>query len=159
MFKNEFLFNFLNIYFSTSAACSCSPYGTVDRKTSCSQVTGQCQCLPHVSNRDCSACEPGFLQPTERQGLWTVFELFSLSHSFIDLDKPASLEQILKFVSPDATATLLAPQTVSVISLAANVSVSLGSQVNTVSAVRSTPLDSVRRVANVRCPVILPYQH
>uniref|UniRef100_A0A672Q4G9 Laminin subunit gamma-1 n=1 Tax=Sinocyclocheilus grahami TaxID=75366 RepID=A0A672Q4G9_SINGR len=40
--------------------CSCSPYGTVDRKTTCSQVTGQCQCLPHVINRDCSACEPGF---------------------------------------------------------------------------------------------------
>lgn len=84
-------------------------------------------------------------------GIWVI----SLSHSFIDLDKPASLKQILKFVSPDATATLLAPQTVSVISLAANASVSLGSQVNTVSAVRSTPLDSVRRVANVSCPVIL----
>ncbi|XP_026061619.1 laminin subunit gamma-1 [Carassius auratus] len=41
-------------------ACSCSPYGTVDKKTTCSQVTGQCQCLPHVINRDCSACEPGF---------------------------------------------------------------------------------------------------
>ncbi|XP_030630034.1 laminin subunit gamma-1 [Chanos chanos] len=40
--------------------CSCSPYGTVDRQTSCLQVTGQCQCLPHVTNRDCSACEPGF---------------------------------------------------------------------------------------------------
>uniref|UniRef100_A0A673GN31 Laminin subunit gamma-1 n=1 Tax=Sinocyclocheilus rhinocerous TaxID=307959 RepID=A0A673GN31_9TELE len=40
--------------------CSCSRYGTVDRKTTCSQVTGQCQCLPHVINRDCSACEPGF---------------------------------------------------------------------------------------------------
>lgn len=37
------------------------------------------------------------------------------------------------------------------ISLAASASVSLGSQVNTVSAVRSTSLDSVRRVANVRC--------
>lgn len=40
--------------------CSCSSYGTVDRQTSCLQVTGQCQCLPHVTNRDCSACEPGF---------------------------------------------------------------------------------------------------
>uniref|UniRef100_A0A8C1ST21 Laminin subunit gamma-1-like n=1 Tax=Cyprinus carpio TaxID=7962 RepID=A0A8C1ST21_CYPCA len=40
--------------------CSCSPYGTVDGKTTCSQVTGQCQCLPYVINRDCSACEPGF---------------------------------------------------------------------------------------------------
>uniref|UniRef100_A0A9J8BF91 Laminin, gamma 1 n=1 Tax=Cyprinus carpio carpio TaxID=630221 RepID=A0A9J8BF91_CYPCA len=40
--------------------CSCSPYGTVDKKTTCSQVTGLCQCLPNVINRDCSACEPGF---------------------------------------------------------------------------------------------------
>ncbi|CAB1317552.1 unnamed protein product [Coregonus sp. 'balchen'] len=40
--------------------CSCSPYGTVDRQTSCPQVTGQCQCFPHVTNRDCSTCEPGF---------------------------------------------------------------------------------------------------
>uniref|UniRef100_A0AAY4ABN0 Laminin subunit gamma 1 n=1 Tax=Denticeps clupeoides TaxID=299321 RepID=A0AAY4ABN0_9TELE len=41
-------------------SCSCSPYGTVGRETSCLQVTGQCRCLPHVTNRDCSACEPGF---------------------------------------------------------------------------------------------------
>uniref|UniRef100_A0A6Q2Z0Q9 Laminin subunit gamma-1 n=1 Tax=Esox lucius TaxID=8010 RepID=A0A6Q2Z0Q9_ESOLU len=40
--------------------CSCSPYGTVGRQTSCLQVTGQCTCLPHVTNRDCSACEPGY---------------------------------------------------------------------------------------------------
>ncbi|KAJ8357310.1 hypothetical protein SKAU_G00201040 [Synaphobranchus kaupii] len=41
-------------------SCSCSSFGTVNRQTSCLQVTGQCQCLPHVTNRDCSACEPGF---------------------------------------------------------------------------------------------------
>ncbi|XP_071392229.1 laminin subunit gamma-1-like, partial [Centroberyx affinis] len=40
--------------------CSCSPFGTVDQQTGCSQVTGQCPCLPHVSERDCSACQPGF---------------------------------------------------------------------------------------------------
>ncbi|XP_072544365.1 laminin subunit gamma-1 [Salminus brasiliensis] len=40
--------------------CSCSRYGTVDQQTTCMQVTGQCKCLPHVTNRDCSACEPGF---------------------------------------------------------------------------------------------------
>lgn len=43
-----------------SAACACSPYGTVDRQKTCMQVTGQCKCLPHVTNRDCSACEPGY---------------------------------------------------------------------------------------------------
>uniref|UniRef100_A0A452H759 Laminin subunit gamma-1 n=1 Tax=Gopherus agassizii TaxID=38772 RepID=A0A452H759_9SAUR len=41
-------------------ACSCNPYGTVNQQTSCSQVTGQCECLPRVTERDCSTCEPGF---------------------------------------------------------------------------------------------------
>lgn len=41
-------------------ACSCSEYGTVDRQKTCMQVTGQCECLSHVTNRDCSACEPGY---------------------------------------------------------------------------------------------------
>ncbi|XP_024124421.1 laminin subunit gamma-1 [Oryzias melastigma] len=40
-------------------SCSCSPLGTVDRQTGCSQVTGQCECLPNVAERDCSACQPG----------------------------------------------------------------------------------------------------
>uniref|UniRef100_A0AAV2JVQ6 Laminin subunit gamma-1 n=1 Tax=Knipowitschia caucasica TaxID=637954 RepID=A0AAV2JVQ6_KNICA len=40
--------------------CACSPFGTVDQQTSCSQVTGQCSCLPNIAERDCSACEPGF---------------------------------------------------------------------------------------------------
>uniref|UniRef100_A0A3Q0T4A4 Laminin, gamma 1 n=1 Tax=Amphilophus citrinellus TaxID=61819 RepID=A0A3Q0T4A4_AMPCI len=41
-------------------ACACSPLGTVDQQTSCSRVTGQCECLPNVAERDCSACQPGF---------------------------------------------------------------------------------------------------
>lgn len=41
-------------------ACSCNPYGTVNQQTSCNQVTGQCECLPRVTERDCSTCEPGF---------------------------------------------------------------------------------------------------
>ncbi len=77
--KMSFYLIFLNIYFSTSAACSCSPYGTVDRKTSCSQVTGQCQCLPHVSNRDCSACEPGFYNLQSGKGCERYLSYFSLS--------------------------------------------------------------------------------
>ncbi|XP_017326850.1 laminin subunit gamma-1 [Ictalurus punctatus] len=40
--------------------CSCNRYGTVNGQTACMQVTGQCECLPHVVNRDCSACEPGY---------------------------------------------------------------------------------------------------
>uniref|UniRef100_A0A8C2HI91 Laminin, gamma 1 n=1 Tax=Cyprinus carpio TaxID=7962 RepID=A0A8C2HI91_CYPCA len=48
--------------------CSCSPYGTVDKKTTCSQVTGLCQCLPNVINRDCSACEPGFYNLQSSKG-------------------------------------------------------------------------------------------
>lgn len=40
--------------------CSCSPFGTVNQQKSCNQVTGQCECLPHVTERDCSACVPGF---------------------------------------------------------------------------------------------------
>ncbi|XP_062338515.1 laminin subunit gamma-1 [Osmerus eperlanus] len=49
-------------------ACSCSRYGTVDRQTSCMQVTGQCPCLPHVTNRDCGACEQGFFNLQSGKG-------------------------------------------------------------------------------------------
>ncbi|XP_075996096.1 laminin subunit gamma-1 [Genypterus blacodes] len=48
--------------------CSCSPFGTVDRQTSCSQVTGQCQCLSNVAERDCSACQPGFFNLHSSKG-------------------------------------------------------------------------------------------
>uniref|UniRef100_A0A6I8N883 Laminin subunit gamma-1 n=2 Tax=Ornithorhynchus anatinus TaxID=9258 RepID=A0A6I8N883_ORNAN len=49
-------------------ACSCNPYGTVNQQTSCNQVTGQCECLPHVTERDCSACDPGFFNLQSGQG-------------------------------------------------------------------------------------------
>lgn len=42
------------------AACNCNPYGTANLQRSCNQVTGQCECLSHVTERDCSSCEPGF---------------------------------------------------------------------------------------------------
>ncbi|XP_070602395.1 laminin subunit gamma-1 [Erythrolamprus reginae] len=41
-------------------ACNCNPYGTANLQRSCNQVTGQCECLSHVTERDCSICEPGF---------------------------------------------------------------------------------------------------
>lgn len=72
----------------------------------------------------------------------------SLTETAVHVSLVSTTYRAAKAVN-DATATLLAPQTVSVISLAASASVSLGSQVNTVSAVRSTSLDSVRRVANL----------
>ncbi|KAG9483073.1 hypothetical protein GDO78_009165 [Eleutherodactylus coqui] len=49
-------------------ACSCNSYGTVRSQSSCNQVTGQCECLPHVIERDCSACEPGFFNLLSGQG-------------------------------------------------------------------------------------------
>ncbi|XP_048845494.1 laminin subunit gamma-1 [Brienomyrus brachyistius] len=41
-------------------ACNCSRFGTVNKGTSCLQTTGQCSCLPNVTNRDCSVCNPGY---------------------------------------------------------------------------------------------------
>ncbi|XP_018430707.1 PREDICTED: laminin subunit gamma-1 [Nanorana parkeri] len=41
-------------------ACSCNSFGTVKSQSTCNQVTGQCECLPYVTERDCSACEPGY---------------------------------------------------------------------------------------------------
>ncbi|CAH2311352.1 laminin subunit gamma-1 [Pelobates cultripes] len=41
-------------------ACNCNPYGTVKGKNTCNGLTGQCECLPNVMERDCSACVPGF---------------------------------------------------------------------------------------------------
>uniref|UniRef100_A0A8C6GKJ4 Laminin subunit gamma-1 n=1 Tax=Mus spicilegus TaxID=10103 RepID=A0A8C6GKJ4_MUSSI len=49
-------------------ACACNPYGTVQQQSSCNPVTGQCQCLPHVSGRDCGACDPGYYNLQSGQG-------------------------------------------------------------------------------------------
>lgn len=49
-------------------ACSCSPLGTQGQQTSCAPVTGLCPCLPRVSGRDCSLCEPGFYNLASGKG-------------------------------------------------------------------------------------------
>eukprot|EP00069_Balaena_mysticetus_P017286 bmy_10504T0 len=49
-------------------ACDCNPYGTVKQQSSCNPVTGQCECLPHVTGRDCGACDPGFYNLQSGQG-------------------------------------------------------------------------------------------
>ncbi|XP_038637731.1 laminin subunit gamma-3-like [Scyliorhinus canicula] len=45
--------------------CNCDPVGSINEVQTCNSVSGQCECLPHVTGRDCSQCEPGFynLQP------------------------------------------------------------------------------------------------
>uniref|UniRef100_UPI003AAB3729 laminin subunit gamma-3 n=1 Tax=Centroberyx gerrardi TaxID=166262 RepID=UPI003AAB3729 len=45
--------------------CSCNPAGTSGPVNECHPQTGDCQCLSHVTGRDCSHCEVGFfnLQP------------------------------------------------------------------------------------------------
>ncbi|KAK2503340.1 hypothetical protein MC885_013915, partial [Smutsia gigantea] len=49
-------------------ACNCNPYGTVKQQSSCNPVTGQCECLPHVTGRDCGVCDPGFYNLQSGQG-------------------------------------------------------------------------------------------
>uniref|UniRef100_A0A452IMF2 Laminin subunit gamma-3 n=1 Tax=Gopherus agassizii TaxID=38772 RepID=A0A452IMF2_9SAUR len=47
------------------APCECNPVGSAQGLEACHPLTGQCTCLPHVTGRDCSRCQPGFydLQP------------------------------------------------------------------------------------------------
>ncbi|XP_068190889.1 laminin subunit gamma-3 [Antennarius striatus] len=40
--------------------CSCNPAGTSGHENECHPQTGSCQCLSHVTGRDCSNCEVGF---------------------------------------------------------------------------------------------------
>ncbi|XP_075954415.1 laminin subunit gamma-3 [Anarhichas minor] len=46
-------------------SCSCHPSGTFGHVNECHPQTGDCQCLGHVTGRDCSYCEVNFfnLQP------------------------------------------------------------------------------------------------
>ncbi|KAK6470867.1 laminin subunit gamma-3-like [Huso huso] len=47
--------------------CNCSPSGSVSPSAGCGAQTGQCECLSHVTGRDCGHCETGFfnLRPGE----------------------------------------------------------------------------------------------
>ncbi|XP_024048677.2 laminin subunit gamma-3 [Terrapene carolina triunguis] len=47
------------------APCECNPVGSAQGLEACDLLTGQCTCLPHVTGRDCSRCQPGYydLQP------------------------------------------------------------------------------------------------
>ncbi|XP_078083670.1 laminin subunit gamma-3-like [Mustelus asterias] len=40
--------------------CNCDPVGSTNEVQTCDPASGQCECLPHVTGRDCSQCEPGF---------------------------------------------------------------------------------------------------
>lgn len=55
----------LSLFHLFLLACSCNPAGTSGPVNECHPQTGNCQCLSHVTGRDCSYCEVGFfnLQP------------------------------------------------------------------------------------------------
>ncbi|KAJ6651992.1 hypothetical protein lerEdw1_015849 [Lerista edwardsae] len=40
--------------------CDCNPRGSAGRLDSCDHVIGQCDCLSHVTGRDCGQCEEGY---------------------------------------------------------------------------------------------------
>lgn len=56
----------MRLFYLFSLACSCNPAGTSGHANECHSQTGNCQCLSHVTGRDCSYCEVGFfnLQPS-----------------------------------------------------------------------------------------------
>ncbi|XP_067868245.1 laminin subunit gamma-3-like [Heterodontus francisci] len=51
--------------FDKCQPCDCNPIGSINEFQICNPGSGQCECLPHVTGRDCSQCEPGYynLQP------------------------------------------------------------------------------------------------
>ncbi|CAL4069011.1 unnamed protein product [Meganyctiphanes norvegica] len=52
-------------------ACRCNSYGTVAERYGppvCDQVTGQCQCRPHVIKQHCDKCEEGYWNLTSGVG-------------------------------------------------------------------------------------------
>ncbi|XP_066981652.1 laminin subunit gamma-1 isoform X2 [Macrobrachium rosenbergii] len=51
--------------------CHCNVYGTVSERYGppvCDQVTGQCQCKPHVTGLKCDQCDPGYWNLTSGVG-------------------------------------------------------------------------------------------
>lgn len=47
----------ISLSLSTPPACDCHPEGSLSHQ--CDSVTGQCQCRPGATGRQCSDCQPG----------------------------------------------------------------------------------------------------
>lgn len=50
--------HYVKTLFSSTPACNCDPQGSVS--AFCHEATGQCECVPGASGRQCSHCLPGF---------------------------------------------------------------------------------------------------
>ncbi|XP_061427845.1 laminin subunit gamma-1-like isoform X1 [Lethenteron reissneri] len=48
--------------------CACSRWGTLGNPGGCNVVTGQCECRPHVTGRDCGQCLPGYYVSPDGNG-------------------------------------------------------------------------------------------
>ena len=60
---SECLPSFYNLSASNQDGCEpclCNSSGTVDGSTECDSITGQCICLPGVTERDCSQCDNNY---------------------------------------------------------------------------------------------------
>ena len=58
--------NIFSYYTTLPVACECSDYGSLGIE--CDQTTGQCQCLPYVTGRDCSECHVGYWDIESERG-------------------------------------------------------------------------------------------